>query len=207
MESLARRFAMVLFCSTFLNAQDISWGVQLSTGIPLSNLSNSQYAGTHKSFNGAGALGFNLSYQISALDDVRATVNSIGFKGEFETIDSSTALRNEYHYFQVGLEWCHYFNSRNHGWNAGFGIDNTELYRDLTVMTPSSFGGNWGSTVRYRQYRKLGVSANAGYQFKPWLGVVSSIHHVSLGHEQGEPYPLNKALWLQFGVIFHFGRR
>ncbi|WP_257311291.1 hypothetical protein [Geothrix fuzhouensis] len=207
MKRFAHRLALILFSSAFLNAQDISWGIQLSSGIPLNGLSTDQYAGTHKSFNGAGALGLNLSYQVSALDDVRATVNSVGFTGEFENIDPSTALRNEYHYFQIGLEWCHYFNSRNHGWNAGLGVNNTELNRDLTVMTPSPFGGTWASTVRYRQYRRLGISANAGYQFKPWLGVVGSVHHVNLGKEQGEPFPLDKAQWLQLGVIFHFGRR
>ncbi|MDP1830776.1 MAG: hypothetical protein Q8K67_01870 [Geothrix sp.] len=207
MKALVQRLALLLSCSAFLGAQDISWGIQLSTGSPLGGLSNDQYAGTHKTFNGAGGIGLNLSYQVSGLDDIRATVNSIGFTGEFENIDPSTAFRNEYHYFQVGVEWCHYFNSRNHGWNAGFGINTTELYRDVTVMTPSPFGGTWGSTSRFQQYRKLGISANGGYQFKPWLGIVGSIHHVNLGDDQGEPLPLKSAQWLQLGVLFHFGRK
>jgi hypothetical protein len=207
MKSLVHRLILVLFCSALLGAQDISWGIQLSSGTPLSGLSNDHYAGTHKSFSSGGGLGLNLSYQVSTLDDLRATVNSIGFKGEFENIDPSIALRNEYHYFQVGVEWCHYFDSRNHGWNAGFGLSSTELYRDLTVMTPSPFSGSWGSTTRYRRSRKFGVSASGGFQFKPWLGVVGSIHHVGLGENEGEPLPLNNAQWAQVGVIFHFGRR
>lgn len=207
MKSVARRLILALFCSALLSARDISWAIQLSSATPLGGLSHDHEAGTHKSFGSGGGLGLNLSYQVSTLDDLRATVNSIGFKSAFENIAPSMALRNEYHYFQVGIEWCHYFDSRNHGWNAGFGLNSTELYRDLTVMTPSPFGGSWGSTTRYRRSGTFGISVSGGFQFKSWLGVVGSIHRVDLGENEGEPLPLNDAQWVQLGVIFHFGRR
>jgi len=201
------RFTIALFATACLQAQDVSWGIQLSGTSPLGNTANNSFSGTHKQPASTAALGANLSYQISTLDDLRFTLNLVNLPGEKKVIASNLAIQNEYTFFQTGFEWVHYFDSRNHGWHAFVGIDLTEMHRDISALAPSPYGDWWGGTSRFNQSKRLGFNIGCGYQVSRWLDIVGSLHQVTLNHDNGAPSSLSNAQWAQAGVIFHLGRQ
>ena len=190
-----------------LNAQDINYGIQISSASTLGGMKNDKIAGTNQLPSETLGIGVNLNYKIYNFDDIGVVANSIGISGEYSDIDTLNKIKNEYHILQVGLQWRHYFNTRSQGLNAGLSINTNILHRDYTIKNSTQFGGSLGNTSRINQEGQIGLTVFGQYQFNSILGIFCSIHRVRIGQEINQPHSLSNAQWFQIGINFNFNNK